>query len=60
MLVIAYYLNLPAFSGGLLGVDVFFTLSGYLVTLNLMRGHYRGNSLHLKTVGGGASDASFQ
>lgn len=49
MLVIAYHLNLPGFSGGLLGVGVFFTLSGYLITLNLMRGHYRDDSLHLKT-----------
>ena len=30
--VIAYHLNLPWAQGGLLGVGVFFTLSGYLIT----------------------------
>ncbi|MDZ7675291.1 MAG: acyltransferase family protein [Acidimicrobiales bacterium] len=30
--VIAYHLGLEAFPGGLLGVSVFFTLSGYLIT----------------------------
>ena len=49
LLVIAYHLNLPGFGGGLLGVGVFFTLSGYLITLNLMNGHLRDNSLHLGT-----------
>src|SRR5215469_7884361 len=30
--VIAYHLQLPGAPGGLLGVGVFFTLSGYLIT----------------------------
>jgi peptidoglycan/LPS O-acetylase OafA/YrhL len=30
--VIAYHVNLPGASGGMLGVGVFFTLSGYLIT----------------------------
>ena len=49
LLVVAYHLNIPGFEGGLLGVGVFFTLSGYLITLNLMNGHLRDNSLHLGT-----------
>ena len=30
--VIAYHLNVPGAAGGMLGVGVFFTLSGYLIT----------------------------
>src|SRR5947209_5911288 len=38
--VIAYHLGLPAARGGMLGVGVFFTLSGYLIT-DLLLGHWR-------------------
>ena len=38
--VIAYHLNAPWAQGGMLGVGVFFTLSGYLIT-DLLLGHYR-------------------
>lgn len=31
-LVIAFHLGLPGFQGGLLGVGIFFTLSGYLIS----------------------------
>ena len=34
--VIAYHLNFPWASGGFLGVGIFFTLSGYLITDQLM------------------------
>ena len=38
--VIAYHLNLGWARGGMLGVGVFFTLSGYLIT-DLLLGHWR-------------------
>lgn len=34
--VLGYHLELPGFRGGFLGVEVFFTLSGYLVTALLL------------------------
>jgi peptidoglycan/LPS O-acetylase OafA/YrhL len=38
--VIAYHLNVPGASGGNLGVGVFFTLSGFLIT-DLLLGHWQ-------------------
>jgi peptidoglycan/LPS O-acetylase OafA/YrhL len=44
--VIAYHLNLGWAQGGLLGVGVFFTLSGYLIT-DLLLGQQAMGGLHL-------------
>lgn len=47
--VVLYHLGVPGFVGGLLGVGVFFTLSGYLITTNLMRSWDKRGNLGLKT-----------
>ncbi len=46
--VIAYHLNLDWAPGGLLGVGVFFTLSGYLITDLLVEGYERSGHLELR------------
>jgi peptidoglycan/LPS O-acetylase OafA/YrhL len=45
--VIAYHLQLPFAPGGLLGVGVFFTLSGYLITDLLLGQHAASGQLRL-------------
>ena len=47
--VVAYHLDPAWLPGGYLGVGMFFTLSGYLITANLMRSHLRGKGLGLPT-----------
>ncbi|MEJ6018963.1 acyltransferase family protein [Corynebacterium sp. H113] len=42
--VVLYHLNVSWTPGGLLGVAMFFTLSGYLITSNLMRAKYQKDS----------------
>jgi len=46
--VVAYHLQVPFFDGGLLGVSVFFTLSGYLITSLLIQGFERSGKVDLK------------
>lgn len=45
--VIAYHLNLPQASGGLLGVGLFFVLSGYLITEGLIAQWERSHTIRL-------------
>ena len=46
--VVAYHLHVPFCDGGLLGVSVFFTLSGYLITSLLLGGFDRDARIYLK------------
>src|SRR5262245_20105582 len=40
--VLAFHADLPGFGGGFVGVDVFFVISGYLITSLILAEHARG------------------
>jgi peptidoglycan/LPS O-acetylase OafA/YrhL len=40
--VFLYHLEVPPFSGGFIGVDIFFVISGYLISRNILTGAERG------------------
>ena len=46
-LVIFYHLNLDFFSNGYLGVDIFFLISGYVITMKLYEDYTLRNSINI-------------
>ena len=48
VIVVLYHCGLPGFSGGFVGVDVFFALSGYLMTGLLLAEHQRAGTIGLR------------
>lgn len=47
LLVVGYHAGLPGFSGGYVGVDIFFVLSGYLITWLLVHEAQETGSINL-------------
>ncbi len=49
-MVLLFHAEVPGFSGGYLGVSVFFTLSGYLITSLLLAEHAGTGSISFGRV----------
>jgi len=46
LIVILFHMDVPGFEGGFIGVDIFFVISGYLITKSLIK-EYQGNRVSL-------------
>ena len=57
--VVAYHAGFNTFSGGFVGVDVFFVISGYLITRLLMEEQDAGAGYPSSDSTSGGSGASF-
>lgn len=47
LLVLAYHAKVPGFEGGYIGVDIFFVLSGYLITWLLINEAQKTGTINL-------------
>lgn len=54
LFVLLFHLKVPGFGGGFVGVDVFFVISGYLITRNILRDvraeHFSFGSFYLRRI----------
>jgi peptidoglycan/LPS O-acetylase OafA/YrhL/cellulose synthase/poly-beta-1,6-N-acetylglucosamine synthase-like glycosyltransferase len=53
LLVVAYHAHVPKITGGYVGVDVFFVISGFLITSQLVREHDKTGRISLLRFYGG-------
>ena len=54
--VVLYHWKVPGFDGGYLGVEVFFVISGYLITALLIGEHSRSGTIGLRGSGCGVPE----